>query len=424
MHAIVEDISRFSPIRSAGSTLLSALILVTTAMLARAEVINVPADYPTIAEAAAVATAGDTVLVGPSNAPDGRYYDELIVIQPGVSVVGTVQDSPLVAFALITIMDSEIVFAAPPPAAAPLTETARLEWFTIAAEGVLIYTQNPACEIRYNKIRPIGAVSLGVLCEQGGLIERNKFKGYGSPPRGVLIGQGSAAVRYNIFQYLDTAVWVDNDGAAQPALVEVRNNTLDHADLAFELRADSMVEVVNNLFLEASGIPAPCPETTSIRYNDFAMGLDLHPSCELEVGNLIGVDPLFCESAPHIDYLYPRPESPLLDAGEAGGLIGAFWIGCEATGVAPEGAPPSPAVLVRVEPNPVSTSAGFVVEGSAVGSWLDIYAPDGHRVDSLPLSASGRATWTPARSLPAGVYLARLRGGTATAPATKLILLH
>lgn len=375
--------------------------------------IHVPGEYSTIAAAADAAVIGDTVLVAHPPPPASFYEDEHIVIRPGVSIIGAVQDSPLVSIALVTISESHIEFAAPPGTPLRSTEPARLEWFTIAGHGLLIWSSNPACEVRYNKIRPVDASSFGMIAEHGGLIERNKLHGYGSLPNGLLVLDGYALVRFNIFQYMAPGFWVDNDAAPATANVDFRNNTLQVADVRLDLLTDSTVDIVNNLYLEDAGIAGTCTPGVAIRHNDFAFGLNVHPSCSLGAGNLIDVDPEFCESPPWIDYFYPQPGSPLLDGGEGGALIGAFWIGCGTTAV-----PATPrsvsAPHALIAPNPARDHALITVASHLLPVEIDIYDPVGRFVDRTTLEHSTSWRWTVDRTRPAGLYVVRLRSADIT----------
>ena len=74
-------------------------------------------------------------------------------------------------------------------------------------------------------------------------------------------------------------------------------------------------------------------------------------------------------------------------------------------------AAPSLACPLRVAPNPVRKAATFFATAGAAGMALDLFDVRGRRVDTLRLDAAGRGRWQPEPGLPAGVYLARLRGG-------------
>ena len=66
---------------------VAALLLVAAPEVCAAVVIQVPQDYPTIGEAAAVASLGDTVLVA-----SGTYYEHDILLSSGVCLMGETGD--------------------------------------------------------------------------------------------------------------------------------------------------------------------------------------------------------------------------------------------------------------------------------------------------------------------------------------------
>ncbi len=131
-------------------------------------------------------------------------------------------------------------------------------------------------------------------------------------------------------------------------------------------------------------------------------------------GNFRG-DPLFCD--PGTGDYHLRPGSPCLpeNAPPGCGLIGALGI-CELNAVG-QGAPATQGVL-RVQPNPILTSAEFSFGDDAIIAPVEIFDLQGRLIQVL-IPANRRVFWIPDASVPRGVYFARL-GGPTLSQAVKL----
>jgi len=78
---------------------------------------------------------------------------------------------------------------------------------------------------------------------------------------------------------------------------------------------------------------------------------------------------------------------------------------------------------LRLAANPVIARAEFLIEAGGARATLEIYDPRGRLVDAVAIENAEHLFWKPDPALPAGVYLARLRGDAAAGP-LKFVLLR
>jgi hypothetical protein len=134
-------------------------------------------------------------------------------------------------------------------------------------------------------------------------------------------------------------------------------------------------------------------------------------------------NPLFCD-ATNRDFTI-RAASPCAPANSPPGcgLIGALPVGCGIADVAlPEEAPSADLKLVVI-PNPVRGVARFELESAGSLSKLRIFDSQGRLIEQLS-SQDGRWQWTPAPSVPAGVYFARPELDVSDGQAVKFLYLR
>jgi len=132
--------------------------------------------------------------------------------------------------------------------------------------------------------------------------------------------------------------------------------------------------------------------------------------------NIVVADPLFCDfdgedyalhaDSPCAPFTPPNPSCP---------LIGAWPVGCEATGVAGAGSRGSGGF--HALPNPMRVGCVFLLDGRwSAGTSVEIFDPSGRCLRTLVLSDApaheGRLPWDgrdeKGRPIPSGLYFARL----------------
>jgi hypothetical protein len=167
----------------------------------------------------------------------------------------------------------------------------------------------------------------------------------------------------------------------------------------------------NNLFFRSADavvcLPRNPPPNPSFACNDMWENSRNYFGCQDPTGmngNIVA-DPLLCN--PDDQDFRLLPESPCLpeNSPPGCGLIGAFGP-CEFVGLGPQA--PAKRLYLEVRPNPIAFGAEFIHDAGLRSSILEIYDFGGRLVEQIRPS-SQRITWTPSRSVQAGVYFARLQ---------------
>lgn len=378
---------------------------------AEAAVLRVPSAFPTIRGAAAVAVAGDTILVAP-----GRY-DESSEPLPGINLLGGVALISEAGRYATEVIGPGLGTAWDPPHLPCLIQG----FHFVPAEGRTAGLSNAGegTEMGHCRLDGGGGQGENFTSQRGLTIHDCELTGCNINLGGGQSGRVFSLVR-NVIDGLGTDLTLFLGGSN---LFVIRSNTFLVPRAIFgdglALPPTAHVEVVNNIFYAPPEAPqdfACAPQAAfDIRYNCFK---NMHPyQCPLGPTNLIA-DPLLCDFWRQ-DYRL-RPDSPCIGAGEGGVTMGALGVGCGAAGLAESAAPRT--VQFIVEPNPVSSTAMFTVPSGIESPVISIYDPTGRLVDTLR-PAGGRLEWRLAPSASGGVYFARLSGGGISETA-RFILLH
>ena len=362
---------------------------------AAAAVLNVPQDYPNIAQAAVAAVSGDSILVW-----YGVFENEVIEIRQGVTLRGMAKDisDTYLRSCFLSLLES--------PAVAGIDDTTRVEHLYITAllyeESIHVLT--PRSSVSRCRLFTNGGPYWPVIrVWRGGAIVGNLFSGGSNDGEAIEAREGRIVIAWNMFDGgLGRAFSLYNDTALEPLTAIVYNNTMDQCnyDLNYiSLRSDSACKLVNNIFWYT---PLSCSGgTIDIRYNDYFPGL-FSDCLPIGPGN-ISANPLLCvpETAPFS--LWVEADSPCVGAGEHGVTMGAGGV-CGITGI--DEAPSAPAVRLSVAPNPVFGDAEFRFDDRGGAPSLQIFDAQGRLVDLL-IPQMGIVRWSP-RDESRGIYFARL----------------
>jgi hypothetical protein len=360
-----------------------------------AATLNVPQEYPSIAQAALVAVSGDSILIW-----YGVFESEVIEIRQGVTLRGMAEDID------DTRLRSCFLSLSEAPPAPGIDDTTRIEHLDITAlqfeESIHMLTPRSSvtqCHLFTNG----GPNWPAIRVWKGGTIVGNLFSGGSGEGAAIEVREGRVVIAWNLFNGgLGRAFSVYNETAQLPATVIIYNNTMENCNYDYNyvlLRADSACKLVNNIFWFT---PLSCSGgTVDIRHNDYYPGSfpDCHP---VGPGN-ISADPLFCVPQSFPNFLWVEANSPCVGSGEGGATMGAGGI-CGLTGIAE--APPATAVRLTVVRNPTFGGAEFRFDDRLESPRLQIFDAQGRLVDLL-IPMAGKLRWSPTNAS-RGVYFARL----------------
>jgi hypothetical protein len=135
------------------------------------------------------------------------------------------------------------------------------------------------------------------------------------------------------------------------------------------------------------------------------------------ISGLMGVDgnqsadPLFCDASSDDFTLHAASPCAPANAPAGCGLVGAFDVACGLVGIGE-----SPTLASRPEltiaPNPVRVGTPLILSGLGAGAQVEIVNAAGRVIETIAFESPEPIRWQPDRSIPSGVYFARVRGGT------------
>jgi hypothetical protein len=384
---------------------VALLLIACSRGSALAVLLHVPDDYPTIAQAAAVAGSGDSIVV----APVQTYENEVIALRSGVTLYGTWNEQedhwPIVD-------ESTIQTLGGPDSTRIETLHIVNEPFRVVVDALSARTVVDRCEL--SPVGPFGRA--GIRVWSGASIRRCSFiAAQGPDATGISVREGTLRVSNCLFEQGLVAISVENRGASSPIDLHVRNNTF-FLPLYLSVNPGSIVDITNNIFHNIS--ISHCegsPPGSGIRYNDF---YDNAESCAGYGEGNIDEFPIYCD---HPNIWWLDALSPCLGAGENGVNIGAFGVGCGVTAISDAAESPAADIRLEVSPNPVRSRTEFSIIGSVKPTALEIYDSAGRVVDIIQ---PGRApyVWEPSSSVRPGVYFVRLRANEGSATSKFVVL--
>jgi len=405
----------------------SLLVTLAVAVTARAFIIDVPGDYPTITEALAVAYPGVEIRVAP-----GTYAEDELILPAGASLVGTGAEPDQVVLdgqhqhRVLTVLgfDSRVenltITGGEATQGGGLalrggTPTVRdVEIGDCRANlggGVFIKSCQPVLERCYVLACAAQTAGGGVYAFNAALVELrdcvlfdNEAGAYGgawASARGELTLQGCTVLSNRAPTGAEGTAF---HGTGVTATTTIAVDNVPDAGFA------SLESVL------VSDLPDRLDTSCSLRWQPEWPGYLAEQLADPARHNL-AADPLFCfEPGSLAGYLGLAGDSPALaENNPACGLIGAFGQACDPT-AAPE-TPIARCLLHPAYPNPFNpmTSVRYEI-GRSGPVQLVVYGLDGRRVatlvDEVQAAGAHTATWAGlddrGRSVASGVYLCRL----------------
>jgi len=135
------------------------------------------------------------------------------------------------------------------------------------------------------------------------------------------------------------------------------------------------------------------------------------------ISGLMGVDgnqsadPLFCDASSDDFTLHAASPCAPGNAPAGCGLVGAFDVACGLVSIA-ESPTLAGRPVLRLAPNPVRVGTPLILSGLGRGAHVEIVSASGRVIETISSGATTTIRWHPDRSLPSGVYFARVREGT------------
>jgi hypothetical protein len=383
---------------------------------------RVPQSYPTLAQANAIASAGDTILI----ARGVHVEPDWVNLKSGIRLIG---DGGMTQSTL-SISYLRIQELPPADSTATIIEGLRI----VGDDGVQIgIDYNPLAIVRWNWIptsngRAIGCtgpitlehnlIGTGVGCS----IAIGDWNPTGTRARGIL----TVAHNTVLTRWRDGCITIEDGLLSSGSTIE--HNTFlvaspDWLEGRVALIGDTFdLRISSNIFW---GFWAACyaGATADWQYNCFypwqSNGLG---ECSFpDATNLFNVDPEFC--SPWDEDWRLGPASTCIGAGEDGTNIGALGVGCLlGVGDTPSG----PVRELRVAPTPLLGPARITLSLDRAGpvsiELFDVCGRSVGVVFSGLLDRGGQTlTWSPPRLVP-GVYLMRAQAIDQPTTATRVVI--
>ena len=281
-----------------------------------AELIIVPDSYSSITAACQVAVNGDTVAVR-----EGEYYEDIVTINSGVTLIGLGADPTLVRILPSTTHAPIRTYSGADPIFIENVEIRGTRW-----SGV-VNNHNDGLIIQDCKLIVYGEggfytsyFSLSANIE----VRKCTIILDGGTPELFALNGATDVLFEDCVIYIAQGFGVYN--LPRGSTLILRNNTfLTEVLVSGSSSTDYSLIAVNNIMPEVYCYTylGDLPDVLEWRFNDFVI-VPPDVGCGYQVGN-ISADPLFCEAPPYPpngDYRLD-PESPCIDTGEEGEDIGA-----------------------------------------------------------------------------------------------------